>query len=196
MIIECLFVLTTFCVQCGPSVDPSLTKAIIRVESGGNPFAIGDNTARRSYFPVSKADAVQLAGYLLSQGHNLDMGLMQINSCHLGKKRLSLDDLFDPCENIKFGTSLLAHHFRMHSGDPDNSQVFFKALSAYNTGSAWRGPEYINRILEAVNAPYRVAVANPPQERKSRRSKVSNGSHSSRSDDYYTSPLFFPGGNL
>jgi type IV secretion system protein VirB1 len=190
------FALTTLCAQCGPSVDPSLTRAIIQVESGGNPFAIGDNTDKRSYFPVSKSEAVELSRYLLSQGHNIDMGLMQINSCHLGKKRLSLDDLFDPCGNVKFGTSLLADYFRMHSGDPDKSQVLFKALSAYNTGSAWRRPEYINRILEAVNAPYRVAVANPPQERKSRRSKVSNGSHSSKSDDYYTSPLFFPGGNL
>jgi type IV secretion system protein VirB1 len=196
MIIECLFVLTTFCVQCGPSVDPSLTKAIIRVESGGNPFAIGDNTARRSYFPVSKADAVQLAGYLLSQGHNLDMGLMQINSCHLGKKGLSLDALFDPCGNVNFGTSLLADYFRMHSGDPDKTQVLFKALSAYNTGSAWRGPDYINRILTAINAPYRVAVVNPPKERKSKGLKASSSSYSSKSDDYYSSPLFFPGGNL
>jgi type IV secretion system protein VirB1 len=57
-----LFALTTFCMQCGPAVDPSLTKAIIQVESGGNPFAIGDNTDRRSYSPVSKEDAVQLAG--------------------------------------------------------------------------------------------------------------------------------------
>lgn len=196
MIIGCLFVLTTFCAQCGPAVDPSLTRAIIQVESGGNPFAIGDNTARRSYFPVSKSDAVQLAGYLLSQGHNLDMGLMQINSCHLGTKGLSLDVLFDPCANVGFGASLLADYFRMHSGEPDKSQVLFKSLSAYNTGSAWRGPDYINRILAAVNAPYRVAVVNPPKERRSKTSKPSSGSYASKFDNYFSSPLFFSGGNL
>jgi len=195
MIIALLF-MTTICSQCGPAVDPSLTRAIIQVESGGNPFAIGDNMARRSYFPVSKSDAVQLAGYLLSQGHSIDMGLMQINSCHLGEKGLSLDVLFDPCGNVNFGTSLLADYFRMHSGDPDKTQVLFKALSTYNTGSAWRGPEYINRILAAVNAPYRVAVVNPPKERKSKGLKASSGSYSSKSDNYYSSPLFFPGGIL
>ena len=196
MIIGCLFVLTTLCSQCGPSVDPSLTKAIIAVESGGNPFAIGDNTARESYFPASKTEAVQLAEYLLSKGHSIDMGLMQINSCHLGKKGLSLDVLFDPCGNVNFGTRLLSENFRIHSGDSDKRQVLFKALSAYNTGSAWRGPGYINRILKAVKAPYRVAVVNPPKERSSRRSKASTAGYSSKSDDYYSSPLFFPGGNL
>ncbi len=196
MIIECLYVLTTFCTQCGPAVDPSLTQAIIKVESGGNPYAIGDNTARRSYFPVSKSDAVQLAGYLLSQGHNLDMGLMQINSCHLGEKGLSLDVLFDPCANVNFGAGLLADYFRMHSGDPDKTQVLFKALSAYNTGSVWRGPGYINRILEAVKAPYRVVVVNLPKERRSKTSKAASGSYVSKFENYYASPLFFPGGNL
>ena len=191
-----LLAITTFCSQRGPAVDPSLTRAIIQVESGGNPFAIGDNTARRSYFPVSKPDAVQLAGYLLSQGHSIDMGLMQINSCHLGTNGLSLDVLFDPCGNVNFGTRLLADYFRMHSGDPDKRQVLFKALSAYNTGSAWRGPAYINRILAAAKAPYRVAVVNPPKERKSKGLKASSSSYSSKSDDYYSSPLFFSGGNL
>jgi type IV secretion system protein VirB1 len=196
MIIGCLFVLTTLCSQCGPSVDPSLTKAIIEVESGGNPFAIGDNTDRRSYFPGSRSEAVQLAGHLLSKGHNIDMGLMQINSCHLGGKGPSLEVLFDPCGNVNFGTILLAENFRNYSGNPDKRQVLFKALSAYNTGSAWRGPSYINRILKAVKAPYRVAVVNPPKERSSRRSKASTAGYSSKSDDYYSSPLFFPGGNL
>jgi type IV secretion system protein VirB1 len=169
---------------------------IIQVESGGNPFAIGDNTARESYFPASKTEAVQLAEYLLSKGHSIDMGLMQINSCHLGKKGLSLDVLFDPCGNVNFGTRLLSENFRIHSGDSDKRQVLFKALSAYNTGSAWRGPGYINRILKAVKAPYRVAVVNPPKERSSRRSKASTAGYSSKSDDYYSSPLFFSGGDL
>ena len=196
MIVEFLFLITTFCTQRGPSVDPSLTQAIIKVESGGNPYAIGDNTARRSYFPVSKSDAVQLAGYLLSQGHNLDMGLMQINSCHLGEKGLSLDVLFDPCANVNFGTGLLAEYFRIYSGDPDITQVLFKALSAYNTGSAWMGPDYINRILAAVNAPYRVVVVNPPKERRSKTPRGSSGSYASKFENYYSSPLFFSGGNL
>ena len=185
-----LFALTTFCAQCGPSVDPSLTRAIIQVESGGNPYAIGDNTDKRSYFPASKEDAVELAGYLLSQGHNIDMGLMQINSCHLGKRGLSLDVLFDPCGNVGFGTRLLSENFRTYSGDPDRRQVLFKALSAYNTGSAWRGPGYINRILEAMKASYRVTVVNPPKGSRSRKPKAWS------SNDYRSSALFFEGGNL
>jgi len=185
-----IFALTTICAQCGPAVDPSLTKAIIQVESGGNPYAIGDNTDKRSYFPASKSNAVQLASYLLSQRHNIDMGLMQMNSCHLGKSGLSLGGLFDPCSNVSFGTRLLAENFRTYSGNPDKRQVLFKVLSAYNTGSAWRGPGYINRILEAAKAPYRVMVVNPPKESGSKKSKILNR------DEYRFSSLFFAGGKL
>ena len=35
--------------HCAPAVAPSTMTAIVRVESGGNPFAVGDNTTRRSY---------------------------------------------------------------------------------------------------------------------------------------------------
>lgn len=33
--------------RCAPDVRPSTMAAIVRVESGGNPFAIDDNTVNR-----------------------------------------------------------------------------------------------------------------------------------------------------
>jgi type IV secretion system protein VirB1 len=144
--------------QCGPSVDPATTQAIIQVESGGDPFAIGDNTLKKSFSPRTKTEAIALASYLLANGHSIDMGLMQVNSCHIKTMRLSLDELFDPCNNISIGTSILADFYKRYDNEADKNIVLFKALSAYNTGSAWKGPGYINRILKAANAPYRVAV--------------------------------------
>jgi type IV secretion system protein VirB1 len=170
MLIECLLYLSTLCVRCGPTVDPATTQAIIKVESGGNPYAVGDNTLRRSFAPKSKAEAVRLASFLLSQGHSIDMGLMQINSIHLRDGRISLEDVFDPCANVKAGTGILMEYIRKFDNGTSKGEVLFKALSAYNTGSAWRGPDYINRILRAANAQYRVVVVNPPKEaRKPRR---------------------------
>ena len=37
--------------HCAPTVAPSTMTAIVQVESGGDPLAIGDNTTRRSYYP-------------------------------------------------------------------------------------------------------------------------------------------------
>ncbi len=141
--------------ECGPAVSPETTQAIIQVESGGNPLAIGDNTLKKSFAPKNFAEAVQLAGRLLRQGHNIDLGLMQINSCHMGGMKLTLEELFDPCRNIRIGTTILSEFYRQHKTD-DPAQSLFRALSAYNTGQAWKGTGYINKILEAAKTGYRV----------------------------------------
>lgn len=143
--------------ECGPAVSPETTQAIIQVESGGNPLAIGDNTLKKSFAPKSAEEAAQLATRLLRQGHNIDMGLMQVNSCHIRAMKLSLEDLFDPCQNIRIGTTILADFYRQHRTD-DPAQSLFRALSAYNTGQAWKGTDYINRILQAAGAGYRVST--------------------------------------
>jgi type IV secretion system protein VirB1 len=144
-----------FLSQCGPAVAPATTQAIIRVESGGDPFAIGDNNLKKSFSPGSKREAVSLATQLIARGHSVDLGLMQINSQHLGPMGLSLEDAFDPCRNVKVGTTILADFYqRYRTGDPAGSLM--KALSAYNTGQAWKGADYVNRILAAAGVNYRV----------------------------------------
>ena len=147
-----------FCAECGPTVSPVTTMAIIQVESAGNPYAIGDNTAKNSHNPRSKSEAIATASRLLAEGHNIDMGLMQVNGLHL-KAGITIADLFDPCGNIRAGTRILADFYRRYDTEIDKNHVLFKALSAYNTGSAWRGPDYINKILAAVKAPYRVSLS-------------------------------------
>ena len=142
--------------DCGPAVSPETTQAIIQVESGGNPLAIGDNTLKKSFSPKTTAEAVELASRLINQGHNIDIGLMQINSCHIRPMNLTLQELFDPCRNIHIGTTILAEFYRQHKTS-DPVQSLFRALSAYNTGQAWKGAGYVNKILEAAGAVYRVA---------------------------------------
>jgi len=179
-------------------VDPSTTQAIIQVESGGNPFSIGDNTTRKSYSPRTKEEAIDLASNLLANGHSIDMGLMQVNSCHIRSMRLCLDDLFDPCKNISVGTRILADCYRRFDNQPDKTIVLFKALSAYNTGSAWKGPGYINKILKAANAPYRVAVLNANSSTGNETSQVEKGRAARQNPNRKTaatSPLFFNSGN-
>lgn len=154
-----LVVLSTLCAECGPKVEPSTSQAIIKVESGGYPYVIGDNTDHKSYKLNSKEAAVNLAASLLSKNHNIDMGLMQINSIHLKPMGLTLDKVFDPCQNIKAGTTILADFYKQHDRPgADKVVVLYKALSAYNTGSAWKGEGYINKILHAAGVGYRVAV--------------------------------------
>lgn len=181
---------STMLTECGPAVSPETTQAIIQVESGGNPLAVGDNTLKRSFSPKSAADAVQLATRLMYQGHNIDIGLMQVNSCHIRPMGLSLAELFDPCRNIRIGTTILAEFYRQHKTN-DPAQSLFRALSAYNTGQAWKGAGYVNRILEAAGATYRISLPSEfvvrSEEKLSPKARPRKNSREAAA----SSPLFF-----
>jgi len=136
---------------CGPEVHPATTQAIVEVESSGNPLAIHDNDTGTSYSPSTRTQAVQIASRLLARRHSIDIGLMQINSWHLRKKKIDCDSLFDPCFNIRTGTEILAAFYRKHrkrnpSDPPD--LILLKSLSSYNTGTPYKGTRYVTKILK------------------------------------------------
>lgn len=145
---------------CGPEVHPATTQAIVEVESNGNPLAIHDNDTGISFTPSSRSQAVEIASRLLTRRHSIDIGLMQINSWHLRKRRIDCDRLFDPCFNIKTGTEILAAFYRTHrqknpSDPPD--LTLLKSLSSYNTGTPYNGTRYVSKILKKA----RVAAYTP-----------------------------------
>jgi type IV secretion system protein VirB1 len=103
---------------CAPQVAPQTLAAIAQTESRLDPLAIGDNTAHRSYRPQSKADAIALARRLIAAGHNLDLGIMQINQTNMNWLGLTLDRAFDPCHSLWAGATVLTAFSRYHTGDP------------------------------------------------------------------------------
>jgi type IV secretion system protein VirB1 len=126
-----LAVVTTLAVTCAPQVAPATLAAIAQTESGLDPLAIGDNTAHRSYHPAAKSEAVALATQLAADGHDLDLGLMQINQRNFGWLGLTADGAFEPCRSLAAGATVLT------------------ALSRYNTGSSSSlvGMAYARRVL-------------------------------------------------
>ncbi|MDA8093987.1 MAG: lytic transglycosylase domain-containing protein [Betaproteobacteria bacterium] len=144
----------TLLMACGPAVAPQTTTALIVAESGGNPYAIGDNTSHRSYAPKTKMQAIALATSLLNAGHRIDMGLTQISSPWLNTWRLSLDQVFGVCSNIRIGTELLAYNYQKCAATGTTKQSTLDcALSLYNTGTMARGYAYVARVLRAAHAP-------------------------------------------
>jgi type IV secretion system protein VirB1 len=141
----------SLCTACGPGVHPTTTQAIIEVESAGNPLAIHDNISKSAFKPSTKKEAVKIASYLIARSHSVDIGLMQINSQHVRKKDLNLEQLFEPCYNIKTGTKILAEFYGLHRRnnplEPDDI-ILLKALSSYNTGTPYNGKSYVNKILK------------------------------------------------
>jgi type IV secretion system protein VirB1 len=140
--------------NCAPGVETRTMEAIVQVESGGNPLALHDNTYRQSFAPRDLNEGATWANMLLALGHSLDIGLSQINSSNLGWLGLSVRDAFDPCRNLRGGSTILAYDYRAASDRFGPGQYALRrALGAYNTGSLFAGADYINRILAAAGIP-------------------------------------------
>lgn len=127
--------------QCAYNTHPDTVKAIIQVESAGNPYAIGVNFGgSNNKRPNNAVEAGQIARKLISKGKNIDMGLMQINSASMRRFGLSPEAMFDPCTNIRIGTKILSSNYAQAVdiyGPGENA--LRAALSAYNTGSMVKG---------------------------------------------------------
>ena len=154
--------------QCAPEVAPSTLAAIVSVESGGNPLAIGVNRGSQVRQPRTVAEAVATAKSLLARGANIDLGLGQINSNNLRWLGLSVEAAFDPCRNIAAAARVLTGNYR-RAVSLGVSSPLGAALSAYNTGSMHRGygNGYVAKVYRAsgtrlLSSPAPVIVTLPP----------------------------------
>ena len=123
--------------QYAPHVAPQTIAAIIRVESGGNEFAVGVNcSGAKRVHAKSAQEAAAQARYFISKGFSVDLGLMQINSRNLPGLGLTIEQAFDPGTNIQAGAKILARGYRGAVRRYGPGQSALKAaLSAYNTGN-------------------------------------------------------------
>lgn len=138
--------------QCASSVDYPIAHAIVQQESRFNPFAINVNKAAQIRPPKSYNEAVIKAKELLAKGHNIDMGLGQINSSNLKWLNLSVEQVFDPCTNLKAMQTVYLNCYNQagNSGLGDRMQ---RTLSCYNTGNARSGffNGYVNKVTTHFN---------------------------------------------
>lgn len=108
------------------NVPVKLLKAIAKVESGGNPHAIGTN----------------------NNGMPQDIGLMQINESWLPKLAnygIHRSHLFDPCVSIHVGAWILAHNIKEHG-------YTWRAIGAYNAKTEWKRERYVRKVYTALGA--------------------------------------------
>jgi len=143
--------------------------AVVAVESGGDALALHDNTLGRSFRARDRAQAATWAGILIGMGHSVDLGLSQIDSSSLGWVGLSVADAFDPCRNLRAGSTILGWDYASASARFGPGQTALRAaLGAYNTGSLYEGAAYVDRILAAAGLPPERRPAFAPAARRQR----------------------------
>lgn len=144
--------------QCAPSVHPTTLQAIVKTESGFNPYAIGVVGGRLARQPRTQAEAVATARALEAAGWNYSMGLAQVNRANLRVYGLTAETVFDPCANLRAGGAILTDCYsRASAGGRVPQDAVRASLSCYYSGNFTRGfkadsggTSYVQRV--AANA--------------------------------------------
>jgi type IV secretion system protein VirB1 len=148
--------LTQAIADCVPGVPTETLEALVRHESGGNPFAININgAARLTRMPQTRSEARAVLAEAERQQLSIDIGLGQVNGQHLLRFGLEASDLLDACRNLQITALILGECYARTASIRGGDQArLARALSCYNTGDLERGLRrgYVRAVYRAAAA--------------------------------------------
>jgi soluble lytic murein transglycosylase-like protein len=103
--------LAVLVLSCAPLVAQDTARALIQVESGGNPFAIGVVGGALVRQPANLPEAVATVAALEAAGWNYSVGLGQINKRNFQRFGLNPQTAFEPCANLTAMQGILGECF-------------------------------------------------------------------------------------
>lgn len=145
---------TSLAHQCAPNVSPITLQALVKTESGLNPYAIGVVGGHLVRQPASITEAVATAKALDARGIDFSMGLGQVNKKNLVAQGLTFDSVFDACANLRAGSNILSNCYqRAQAVKGVRGGALNAAFSCYYSGNFVRGfktdfhgTSYVQRI--------------------------------------------------
>ena len=142
---------------CAPQVHADTVQALVRVESGFNPWAIGVVGGALVREPRHRTEAMATAGALHAAGWNFSVGLGQINVRNLERLGLTLESAFEPCANLAALQTVLVECFERASSSASRQldQVALRrALSCYYSGNFNTGFRhgYVHQVVHAARS--------------------------------------------
>ena len=144
---------------CAPAVHPTTMAAVVHVESGFNPFAIGVVGGRLVRQPRNLPEAVATAQALEKAGYNFSVGVAQINRYQLAGHGLDYTSAFDACASLRAGADILQKCFgRARALYPIEQHALQASMSCYYSGNFSRGfanegagqGSYVQRVLTSA----------------------------------------------
>ena len=157
---------TTFsalALACAPLVHVSTAQALVAVESGFNPHAIGVVGGVLDRQPRNRAEALATASRLRATGWNFSVGLAQINQSNFERLGLTADKAFDPCANMGAMQTVLRECFERTATRGAPQAALRDALSCYYSGNFVTGFRhgYVQRVVHAVPTMHRASNTPP-----------------------------------
>ncbi|ACB67192.1 MULTISPECIES: lytic transglycosylase domain-containing protein [Burkholderia] len=138
---------------CAPNIDPDTLAALVRTESGFNPYAIGVVGGHLTRQPASLDEARATASELAARGFSYSVGLAQVNERNFAKYGLDDTTMFEPCRNLRAGGAILTECFARSSNTGRPAQAALRAaLSCYYSGNFTTGfsSGYVSRVVASA----------------------------------------------
>ena len=156
--------LAALVLTCAPLVAQDTARALIQVESGGNPFAIGVVGGALVRQPANLPEAMATVAALEAAGWNYSVGLGQINKRNFERYGLSPSTAFEPCANLTAMQGILGECFSRASRRAPKQAALRDAFSCYYSGNFLTGHQhgYVGKVLAAWSSkPLSYASTNP-----------------------------------
>jgi type IV secretion system protein VirB1 len=97
-------------------------------------------------------EAAKITEQYIARGYSVDLGLMQVNSRNLAALGVTIEQMLDPCTNIRGGAKILtADYVAAARTRGEGQRALEAALSAYNTGDFYRG--FVNGYVAQYYGP-------------------------------------------
>ena len=149
---------------CAPQVNGDTARALVAVESGFNPHAIGVVGGVLDRQPQTRPEALATARMLQATGCNFSAGLAQINLRNFERLGLNVESVFDPCRNLNAMQTVLVDCIdRAQRRESASQRALRQALSCYYSGNFATGFRhgYVRRVVVAARA---IPTAQPKEQ--------------------------------
>ena len=134
--------------RCAPSVAEDTLRAIVKTESGFNPYAIGVVKGKVKQ-PRAYHEAMSTIAELELSGADYSVGLAQINRKNFSKYGISASQALDACTNLKVASRILSACFKSAKQSPaPDGKALHDALSCYYSGNFKTGYRhgYVDKV--------------------------------------------------
>ena len=156
--------------RCAPNIAVDTLRALVKTESGFNPYAIGV-VGSKGLQPKNLQEAVFYVSELVAKKRSFSVGLGQINEANFASLGVTAEQLFEPCTNLKATAKILSKCYaRMMKKGQGEAQALADALSCYYSGNDKVGYQhgYVSRVaknsksyVENISVPSISLLTNP-----------------------------------
>ena len=139
--------------RCAPEVATEAVVPLVVTESGGDALQININKGPRVRAGSIAEGAGIVRRYMLA-GYTVDVGLAQINSGNFARLGVTVEQVFDPCTNLRLASAVLQEGYGRASRHYAGLDAIWATFSLYNTGTLTRGFDngYVRRVWSTASA--------------------------------------------